>query len=700
MNRNTTMVWVGWIMFTAVAALLPAGTAFPADRGIRVSARTPAGGTRQIPLYTGYHALVVACAAYTGGWPPLEAPLDDAKAVAAALKKLGFAVERVDNPDGPTLRRVLNGLVAKAARNPDRAVFVYFAGHGHTLEQADGKKLGYIVPVDAPDPETDLAGFMSRAVSMREVEQLSTLIRARHVLMAFDSCFSGAIFRAGPERASPFIREQVASPVRAFIAAGNEKERVPDASVFKTVLIQGLSGRYADLNADGYVTGEELGFYLRQEVINYTNGAQHPHYGRINNPSLDKGDFVFVLPEPEKPPVPPPPADAGDLLGAFEKRARQREAERRRWAAYQERMKASFEKASLLGKGTDLTAAEKTSMWEKVLSAFAADNPHSDLDDELRKLGENSVQLWKNMAKVEMFKAALENVEAGKPAAMETFSAPGAKPGPKAGDEWTEPVTGMKFVWVPGGCFQMGQTDAEKRYLVDEVGEKDYKNWYADETPRHEVCVDGFWMGKTEVTNAQFRKFRPGHDSQDYHGNSLNGDNQPAVYVSWEDARAMAVWMSKGAGGKFRLPSEAEWEYACRAGMTTSRFWGDDADDACRYGNVADRTARRKWANWMIHNCDDGHAATAPAGSFQPNPFGLYDMLGNAWEWCEDIYSEDAYRKHERNNPIYTGGGVRRVLRGGSWNFGPVDVRCAFRDFYRMGNWFHGVGFRLVRPVQ
>ncbi len=124
----------------------------------------------------------------------------------------------------------------------------------------------------------------------------------------------------------------------------------------------------------------------------------------------------------------------------------------------------------------------------------------------------------------------------------------------------------MEFVWVPKGCFQMGSN----------IGN-------SNEKPVHEVCLDGFWMGKYEVTNRQFRKFRSGHDSKSYKGQSLNGDNQPVVFVSWGDAKAFIKWLNSKGNGTFRLPTEAEWEYACRAGNKSARFWGDAEEIACKY---------------------------------------------------------------------------------------------------------------------
>jgi formylglycine-generating enzyme required for sulfatase activity len=253
---------------------------------------------------------------------------------------------------------------------------------------------------------------------------------------------------------------------------------------------------------------------------------------------------------------------------------------------------------------------------------------------------------------------------------------------------WKEPVTGMEFVWVPGGCYLMGSPQTE-------VGRD------SDEGPVHEVCVDGFWMGKTEVTNAQYRAFHKPHNSKDFKGVSLNGEPQPAVYVAWEDADSFSQWLTTKNGGsvKLRLPTEAEWEYACRAGSDTSRYWGDEPDRACEVENVGDQTAGKLWAWEELHGCDDGYAATAPTGTFPPNAFGLQDMLGNVWEWCLDVYDVDAYIKHDHKNPVYTNqsNGSDRVIRGGNWDGGPRNVRCARRGsgFPKAMN--DDLGFRLVR---
>lgn len=281
---------------------------------------------------------------------------------------------------------------------------------------------------------------------------------------------------------------------------------------------------------------------------------------------------------------------------------------------------------------------------------------------------------------------------------------------PQPAQVWTDPVTGMEFVWVPGGSLLMGSP----------AGERDRDD---DEGPVHEVKLDGFWLGKHEVTRGQFGKFveATGYQTQaekeggawgyqcgtwDYHqglhwrrAGFPQDDRHPVVCVSWHDAQAMAAWLSGQGNGKFHLPTEAQWEYACRGGTTTSRFWGENPDEVCQYANVADRTLKESINGWAhnIHHCHDGFVFTAPVGRYRANGFDLHDMLGNVWEWCEDLYSKDAYGKHLPVNPKQTDGGAHRVIRGGGWNSYPRRVRCAHRLNDDPARRHQFVGFRLSR---
>ena len=177
----------------------------------------------------------------------------------------------------------------------NRAILIYFSGHGETETLATGEKMGYIVPKDCPMPVKNPIGFTEKAISMNMIESYALRIKSKHVLMVFDSCFSGTVF-ASLKGIPVDISDKSSRPVRQFITAGSANEEVPDDSIFKTCFIQGIGGE-ADYNEDGYVTGSELGIYLDISVVNYSRGTQHPQYGKIRHPKLDKGDFIFHLPD-------------------------------------------------------------------------------------------------------------------------------------------------------------------------------------------------------------------------------------------------------------------------------------------------------------------------------------------------------------------------------------------------------------------
>ena len=144
------------------------------------------------------------------------------------------------------------------------------------------------------------------------------------------------------------------------------------------------------------------------------------------------------------------------------------------------------------------------------------------------------------------------------------------------------------------------------------------------------------------------------------------------VNVSWNDAVAFCKWLSRKEGKTYRLPTEAEWEYACRAGTTTRYYSGDDPETLAKVGNVADAAVKAKFPDWKFTiKANDGYVFTAPVGKFKPNAFGLYDMHGNAWQWCADWYGPEYYAKSLADDPTGPASGNGRVLRGGSWYYRP-----------------------------
>lgn len=263
---------------------------FAQMRGLSINA--PDTG-EEIPLYQGSYALVIGASDYTNGWPRLPGVKEDIAAVKAALEKHGFEVSTTENPNQQQLQQAFTDFIGKYGQSPENRLVFYFAGHGHTLKLAYGGEMGYIVPVDAPNPNDDEAGFIEKALDMQMMEVYAKRIQAKHAFFLFDSCFSGSIFslsRAVPES----ISYKTAKPVRQFLTSGSAEETVPDKSIFRQQLIAALDGE-ADANQDGYVTGTELSEFMQNNVINYSQGSQHPQYGKIRHPMLDKGDFVFKL---------------------------------------------------------------------------------------------------------------------------------------------------------------------------------------------------------------------------------------------------------------------------------------------------------------------------------------------------------------------------------------------------------------------
>ena len=175
---------------------------------------------------------------------------------------------------------------------------------------------------------------------------------------------------------------------------------------------------------------------------------------------------------------------------------------------------------------------------------------------------------------------------------------------------------------------------------------------------------------------------------------------RPVINVNWEEAQAYVRWLSQETAHEYRLLSEAEWEYVARAGTETARYWGETPANQCRFGNGADALALVNNPEWRTVDCSDGYAATAPVGSYEPNAFGLYDVMGNVWEWTEDCWNER-----------YTGGPLdgsaweygdcsTRVQRGGAWINAWENLRSAARSRVAVGNRYSTAGLRVARSIR
>ena len=243
---------------------------------------------------------------------------------------------------------------------------------------------------------------------------------------------------------------------------------------------------------------------------------------------------------------------------------------------------------------------------------------------------------------------------------------------------------------VPPGSFMMGSPDSEPG--------RD-----SDEGPQHRVTIDyAFAVGVYEVTfeewEACVRAGGCGGDESGYRDSGLG--RYPVFGVSWNDAWAYADWLTEGTGKKYRLPSEAEWEYVARAGTETARYWCESAQQQCQYANGYDAVGHAEHGfDDNPVGCRDRQANAAPVGSYRPNAFGLYDVLGNVWEWVDDCSNPGYEGAPMDGSPKYTGDCGWRVLRGGSSLSEPDDLRSANGLPYlaRYGSLI--IGLRVARTM-
>ncbi|MBU1040945.1 MAG: SUMF1/EgtB/PvdO family nonheme iron enzyme [Proteobacteria bacterium] len=483
-------------------------------------------------------ALIIGNSAYKDA--PLKNPVNDARDMAAALKKLGFEATLLTDATMQQMESAVREFGLKL-RQGGMGLF-YYAGHG---VQVGGNN--YLVPVKAViQSESDVKyGCLDAGLVLGKMEDAGNGLN----LIILDAC-----------RNNPFAR--------SFRSAeqGLAKMDAPTGSLIAYATSPGKTA------ADG---DGKNGLYTKHLLKN------------IATPGLSVEDLFKRVRQ----------GVAGDSA----------------------RKQVPWEASSLIGQ-----------------FSFAG--------------GEQTVEQPKPLA---LAPAPKEVPKQAPPPAAEPKAAE-----PKAGDTWRDPTTGMEFVWVPGGTFEMG--------CGSWAG--DCK---ADEKPVHVVRLDGFWLGRFEVTQGQWQIIMESNPSY-----FKEGDNFPVEMVSWKDAKGYISRLNAQGSAKFRLPTEAEWEYAARSGGKPEKYAG---------GNDLGLVA------WFHSNSG---SSTHEVGTKAPNGLGLYDMTGNVREWCEDVYGP--YPSAPQENPVVTVG-WSRLSRGGSWAFVPEMVRAAYRLKEQPNSAYGDSGFRLVR---
>jgi len=261
------------------------------------------------------------------------------------------------------------------------------------------------------------------------------------------------------------------------------------------------------------------------------------------------------------------------------------------------------------------------------------------------------------------------------PAGEFTMGSPAAEPGRRA---WEDPAHRVRIAYplavskYPVTVYEFSRFQAETNYAV---------------TNQCQMFVDDKWENRLGCTWRD-----PGFPQ---------ADDNPVVALDWKDAKAYVAWLSKKTGHKYRLLSEAEYEYVNRAGTTTAYWWGNDPRTVCDHANGADLDAKAAphFGEWQVNDCHDGKVHAAPVGSFKPNPFGLYDTTGNTWSWVEDCWNDSYHGAPSDGSAWVTGICAQRVVRGGAWAELPPSLRSAKRGWNFDNIRFAMNSFRVAREL-
>ena len=596
-------------------------------------------------------ALVIGNGTYRNA-PPLKNPVNDAKLMAATLRDLGFdVIEHLDVNQRQMKRAIrdFGDLLDKAGE--DGIGMFYYAGHGL---QVQGRN--FLIPLDTEiERESDVR---IEAVAADLVLETMDFARTNLNFVVLDACRNNPFARGFRSVGRGLARMD--APRGTMIAYATAPGEVAadgdgDNSPYTTALTKAM-------RAPGLPV-ERMFREVRNEVMERTKDLQVPWEAS----SLTGEDFYFntVAPAPPATAATPGPAPA-------------------------------------TGMDTAIWGAIKDCQNPVDYQTFLAQFPNSPLAPFAR-------------ARFQALGGARTAAIIPSPATTGPVAplqrAVGVYPkGFVPGSVFRDCPFCPEMVMLPTGRFIMGSP-------AREAGRKSH------EGPQFQVTMGRpLAMGKHEITRDQFAEFvfetshNYGVGCTVYEGRKRTFDqartwqdpgyrqdgDHPAVCISWEDAQAYTVWLSRKTGGNYRLPTEAEWEYAARAGTTTSRFWGDDPAQACAHANVYDRAAEKtREAPYDAFPCDDGFAEAAPVGRFAANAFGLHDMVGNVREWTQDCWystlkgaPSDGTVRDENNCK-------ERVRRGGTWQHPVSYARSANRGKTGPANRVFLIGFRVVwMPIQ
>ena len=636
-------------------------------------------------------------------WPRLKTAVNDAKAVKDVLLERYYfnkshVIELYD--ENATEKNIIKKLrhLAKNVKSDD-SLLIYYAGHGYIDPIT---KEGKWIPVESGIQDT------SSWISNHDIKNYlrTDVIKANHVLLISDSCFSGDFFRGKrgklPKVTDEVIKRAYKLSSRQAITSGG-LEPVSDAgfgnnSVFTHFLVKTLKE-----NQKPYLIPSEFFPDIRAGVSE--NAEQFPQLGSLKDTGGQQGgELVLFLKQEEQlsklSKVTEEKRAELDRLAKLEKESRKAKEKEQAEIAQKEKELARLDKEILvmkkrLGSNSAKTGDSLDAMFAMVKQKEEQDHRLSELkrkrEEEERKRRKEIERLKREQYKKKKKAVGddikkyeeIVNSKYGKEMKEMAWNSLIEKYPDAGGVEYGN-LSALKaklgiiegMVFIKGGCFDMGDT---------------FGDGYDDEKPVHEVCVDDFYMGEHEVTQKEWKEVTGNNPSEFKNC----GDDCPVESVSWNDVQEYIRKLNNQSGLNYRLPTEAEWEYAAREGGKRVKFSGfSDERDLSLHANFCDVNCGY---DWKTSNQNDGYKNTSPVKSFRPNSLGLHDMTGNVWEWVSDWYDKDYYRNSPRNNPIGPRSGEYRVLRGGSWDSSPKNVRAANRIGGGPDDRAYSLGFRVAQ---
>ena len=661
-------------------------------------------------------ALLVGVSEYQPGLQSLPSAIADVRAMQRVLQHPemgGFdKVEVLTDPTTQQLRIAIYDLFAE--RSPEDLVLFYFSGHG----VKDQNRNLYLTTPETTKSHRGLV-VPPTAVKASYLQEQMTNSRSEHEVIILDCCYSGAIAKGltAKDEGEVDIIAELGGKGRAILTSSTSVQssfqQEGTLSIYTQYLVQGMETGAADLDSDGRISAAELHQYASKKV-QQASPAMTPQFypveegyriylarSPIDDPKLKYREVVQEIVQENQGEIEPldrhyldeyshnlgiSPEEVNMIETEVLEPFRQRQQKLQR---YEEVFSQALQKNSVL---TD-KVRRKLKRLQKVLELRDEDVAQIEAQFRSQLQSRPIVESKPQTHEVKLHARQVFNFD------VVTVNARGQKIKREKGQAqyFTEDLSNnvtLDLVVIPPGTFLMGTEDEE----IERLCKKYYIDHFRIERPQHKVIVPTFFMGKYPITQAQWRAIASlPKVKQDLKLNPSNfkGDNRPVENISWYDAVEFCERLSRETGKEYRLPSEAEWEYACRAGTTTPFHFGETIT-----GELANYCASETYADEAE---GEYREKTTTVGSFLPNAFGLYDLHGNILEWCADTWHNN-YKEAPTDATVWTRGGDDDYspLRGGSWGGVPDFCRSAFRLIIsraKRDNFFNDVGFRVVCDV-